>query len=1221
MTENPPKIYTKQEVIKATLEYFSGDSLAADVWANKYCLKDDKNYYELTPDDMHKRLAKEFAKIEFNYNNKITNNLSDYGKKREILTEEKIFNYFKNFRYISPQGSIMYALGNNNVIGSLSNCVVIPKIYDSLGGVMFADQQLAQLFKRRSGCGCDISTLRPKNAKVNNVAETSTGAISFMERFSNTTREISQNSRRGALMISIDVRHPDIFDFVKIKRDLKKVTGANISIKLRDDFMQAVEKNEKYTLRFPVDSNIENALIIKEINAIDLWNEIIKSAHLCGEPGLLFNDRQHLYSTSSIYPNWTNISTNPCIVDNTWIMTQNGPIQVKNLINRNFTAIINGTKYDSTNLGFFNTGMKDTYRLTTKKGYEIISTNTHLYKKIILKKRNKINTDWTELKNLNINDKIKLNNNININWNGYGNKEMGWLFGYVIGDGCISNGRAILDFWGNDKIQLKDFTILYIKNNFQYKKNSFGTGSNESKNVKYHNRIRISSNVLFNEFKKLNIDINKNLNEKIESTSSEFYKGLISGYFDADGTISKNILKGITVRLSSINLNNLKIIQRMLLRLGIVSTIYEKRKKKTYKLLPDGMGGQKKYLCQDFHELSISKNNIKTFAKIIGFKSNQKNKELKIILNKMYKRGLYNEYYYDKIKTIEKFGYENVYDCIINDAHEFDANGFLVHNCSEIAMNDDSCRLMIVNYFSCVENPFTINAKFNFNKLYEITYEAQRLIDDLVDLELLAVEKIIGKIKNDPEPEHIKLVELETWKNLYNKGKAGRRTGLGFTALGDTLAAMRLKYDSAEGMKLIEKISETKFIAEFDSSIDMAIQRGKFDDFNPEYENKSEFIMMMKNEYPDLYNRMMKYGRRNISISTVAPTGSLSILTQSTSGIEPLFMIGYKRRKKINSNEKNIKIDFVDDMGDAWQEFDVLHPKVKEWLNINNISDISLAFTKSPYVGSTASEIDWIKRIKIQSIVQKFITHSISSTINLPKDVNIEKVGEIYLEAWKHKLKGITVYRDGSRSGVLLGDNEKKDENEFSKRPKRLKGEIHRFQNNLEKWIAVVGLRDEKPYEIFTGLLKNGLAYLPNNIKECEVVKNVFEIEEVNENGVLVKVRKKRYDIEYIDNNGDRQIHTGLNQAFDPEFWNYAKLLSGIMRHKMETKYILKLIESLNFREDHINTWKNGVARVIKKYIKDGEKGKGKCPNCGSEHLEFKEGCLICMACGSGKCQ
>ena len=421
-------------------------------------------------------------------------------------------------------------------------------------------------------------------------------------------------------------------------------------------------------------------------------------------------------------------------------------------------------------------------------------------------------------------------------------------------------------------------------------------------------------------------------------------------------------------------------------------------------------------------------------------------------------------------------------------------------------------------------------------------------------------------------------------------------------------------------MNVIEKISKTKFIAEFDSSIDMAIQRGKFEDFNPIYENKSDFVKMIKNEYNDLYNRMMKFGRRNISISTVAPTGSLSILTQTSSGIEPIYQIGYKRRKKINPQDKDAKIDFVDDLGDSWTEFDVLHYRVKQWLNINNINNINVAYEKSPYVGSTAPEIDWIKRVKIQSIVQRYVTHSISSTINLCEDVSVEKVSEIYLESWKQGLKGITVYRDGSRSGVLVSNKTEKKENNINfhedvhapKRPKRLKAEIYRFQNNLEKWIAVVGMLDGRPYEIFTGKLINGLSKLPNNIKDCEVVKNIIEDENGN--------KTKRYDIEYTDADGIKQSHTGLNHAFNPEYWNNAKLISGILRHRMPLISLYELINSLNFKEETINTWKNGVVRVIKKYIKDGEKIKGKCPSCGGEHLEFKEGCMTCMDCGGSLC-
>jgi len=879
MEKKNEKIYTRQEAKNATLEYFNGDELAADVWINKYCLKDSEgNLYEKSPDDMHIRLANEFSEKEMLYEDKFNENLSEYGKKRSKLNKNKIYEYFKDFKYISPQGSIMNILGNKKVIGSLSNCVVIPRPYDSYGGILYSDQQLTQLFKRRCGVGIDISTLRPENSPVTNAAGSSTGAVSFMERFSNTTREVGQSGRRGALMITIDVKHPDVFEFIRIKRDLKKVTGANISIQLTDEFMNAVVKEDDYMLTFPVDmkiplgdyyddvvsnlkyneiTEIKNVFdskdkpvkvgYLKLIKARELWDEIIQSAHASAEPGLIFKDRQHKYSTSSIYPNWTNITTNPC---------------------------------------------------------------------------------------------------------------------------------------------------------------------------------------------------------------------------------------------------------------------------------------------------------------------------------------------------------------------------------SEIAMNDDSCRLMIVNLFGCVENPFTEKAKINYEKLYEISYEAQRLIDDLVDLELDAVERIINKIKQDDEPDYIKQVELDTWKNLYKRGEEGRRTGLGFTGLGDTIAALGFSYDSQEGMRIINKLMEIKFIGEFDSSIDMAIQRGKFKDFNPDHENKSEFIQMIKTEYPEMYDRMMKFGRRNISISTVAPTGSLSILTQTTSGVEPLFMIGYKRRRKLNSNEKNITPSFIDDLGDKWVENNVLHYRVKQWLNINNINNPEIAYTDSPYVGSTAPEIDWIKRVKIQSIIQKYVTHSISSTINLPNDVKPEMVGEIYIESWKMGLKGITVYRDGSRSGVLVSDDEKKEEKRLEffketnapKRPKRLKADVVRFQNNLEKWVAVVGILDDRPYEIFTGKMVNGLSDLPSSVKECEVVK------------IIQDDGKKRYDLEYYDISNEKQIIEGISRTFNSEYWNYAKLISGILRHGMPLPYVNEIVSSLDLKDDNLNTWKNGVVRVIKRYIKDGEKAKGVCPECGSEHLEYKEGCLTCMSCGNSKC-
>ena len=840
-----------EQIREKCIKYFGGDEMAASTWMNKYALRDKNgNLQESTPDDMHRRMAHEFARKEKEYAEFATmngrlNQLSEYGQKRELLTEEKIFELFKGFKYVIPQGSVMFGLGNKHVVASLSNCVVLPEIYDSYGGIMHTDQQLAQLFKRRCGVGIDISTLRPSGETVNNSAGSTTGAVSFMERFSNTTREVAQNGRRGALMITIDIAHPDVENFVLIKQDLSKVTGANISVRLSDEFMQAVVEDKPYTHRFPIES--ENPSVTKTIKARELWGTIIKAAHQSAEPGLIFWDRQHKYSTSSVYPGFKNVSTNPC---------------------------------------------------------------------------------------------------------------------------------------------------------------------------------------------------------------------------------------------------------------------------------------------------------------------------------------------------------------------------------SEIAMQGgDSCRLIAINLYNFVENPFTAKASFNYKKFYEVTYDSQRLMDDLVDLELEAIERIMAKIQSDKEPAEIKTVEVDTWKLLYEAGKKGRRTGLGFTALGDAVAALNFKFDSKEAMAEVDKMMRTKCEAEFNSSIDMAVERGSFEGFDPKIENTSEFVQMMQKEMPDVYNRMMKLGRRNISISTVAPTGSLSILAETSSGLEPVYLLAYKRRRKINPNDKNAKVDFVDKMGDKWEEFMVYHSKVKTWMDVTGETDI----TKSPYAGSTAPEIDWIKRVELQSLVQKYTTHSISSTINLPNDVPVEKVGEIYVEAWKHGLKGITVYRDGSRSGVLMAADDKSSKKaasngQFSetvppKRPKELEAEVIRFNNGAEKWIAVVGILNGKPYEVFTGKAEEGIS-LPLWVTTGWVMKNVAE------DG------KKRYDFRYKDKDGYNVTIEGLSRSFDKEFWNYAKLISGVLRHGMPIPHVVDLIRNLNLYDDSINTWKAGVERALKKYIPDGTQSKDKkCSQCGDEDgLIYEEGCLKCKNCGYTKC-
>jgi ribonucleoside-diphosphate reductase alpha chain len=843
------KTYTYEEVLESAVAYFNGDELAGTTWMNKYAMKDyDGEFVEKNPDDMHKRMAKEFGRIEADYKLKYNLNgsakfLSKYGQEREDLTEAKVYSLFKEFGYIIPQGSVMSSLGNHYKLASLSNCIVVPELHDSYGGVFYTDQQLAQLFKRRCGVGVDISNLRPAGSSVSNAAGSTSGAVSFMNRFSHTTREVAQNGRRGALMLSMDIAHPDVEDFITIKQDLQKVTGANISIRLSDEFMHAVEANAEYTHKWPIES--DNPKFTKTVNAKELWSTIIECAHNTAEPGLIFWDRQHWYSTSSVYPGYKNTSTNPC---------------------------------------------------------------------------------------------------------------------------------------------------------------------------------------------------------------------------------------------------------------------------------------------------------------------------------------------------------------------------------SEIAMQGgDSCRLIALNLYNFVDNPFTKDASFRMEDFYKATYEGQRLMDDLVDLETEAIGRILDKVDADDEPENIKMVEKETWELLLKTGKEGRRTGLGFTALADMVAALGMAIDSDEAIAMVESMMKEKCRAEFDSSIDMSLSRGSFVGFDSKIEKTSEFVQMLEKELPDVYERMMKFGRRNISISTVAPTGTLSMLAQTSSGIEPVFMTHYKRRRKLNEQDRDAKVDFIDDSGDKWQEFNVYHHNLKTWMEVTGETDIS----KSPYAGSTAPEINWNKRVEMQAAVQKYVTHSISSTINLPNDVSLDEVSNIYLESWKQGTKGITVYRDGSRAGVLVSADEKKDavlensefrETKAPSRPKRLDAKVVRFQNKKEKWIAVVGLLNGRPYEIFTGKTED-VFNMPAAVEYGWIIKNKREDE------------SSQYDFQYEDKEGYKVTMGGLSRSFDKEFWNYAKLISGVLRHGMPLHYVVDLIGKMNLYDENINTWKSGVVRALKTFIANGTTvSDHTCGECGDEGLVYEEGCLKCVSCGYSKC-
>ncbi|HKI88514.1 MAG TPA: adenosylcobalamin-dependent ribonucleoside-diphosphate reductase [Draconibacterium sp.] len=836
------KIYTQEEAVKASLEYFNGDDLAARVWVNKYALKDSfGNIFELTPDDMHKRLAKEIARIEKRYPGP--------------LTEEEIYKVLKGFKYIVPQGGPMTGIGNNYQIASLSNCFVVGNDgnSDSYGGIMKIDQEQVQLMKRRGGVGHDLSHIRPKGSPVKNSALTSTGIVPFMERYSNSTREVAQDGRRGALMLSVSIKHPDSESFIDAKLEQGKVTGANISVKIKNDFMEAVEANKPYVQKYPIDAT--KPLYKKEIDANKLWGKIVKNAWQSAEPGILF---------------WDTI---------------------------------------------INESVPDCY---ADLGYRTISTNP----------------------------------------------------------------------------------------------------------------------------------------------------------------------------------------------------------------------------------------------------------------------------------------------------------------CGEIPLCPyDSCRLLAINLFSYVENPFMPEAKFNFDLFKEHVHYAQRIMDDIIDLELEKIDAILEKVNSDPEEENIKFTERNLWENIKRKANEGRRTGIGITAEGDMLAALGLRYGSENAIDFSEEIHKTITLEAYRSSVNLAKDRGAFKIYNTEREKNNPLINRIKKEAPDIYENMAEYGRRNIALLTIAPTGTTSLMTQTTSGIEPVFMPVYRRRRKVNPNDKDVRVDFVDEVGDHWEEFTVFHHKFKTWMQINGY-DINREYSqeeldkmvkKSPYYKATSNDVDWLAKVRMQGRIQKWVDHSISVTINLPADATQELVGNLYFQAWKNGCKGVTVYRDGSRTGVLISNDgkEKKKSGAFpTKRPEKLEADVVRFQNNKEKWIAFIGLMDGKPYEIFTGLSddEDGIL-LPRSITKGYIIKS-WEGEE-----------NSRYDFQYINKRGYKTTIEGLSHKFNPVFWNYAKLISGTLRHGMPIHKIVELVTSLQLDNDTINSWKAGVARALKKYIPDGTLAEdARCGECGSDEVVYQEGCLTCLSCGSSKC-
>ena len=1069
--------YSYDEVFQSAYDYFK-DEIATNVWIEKYAMQDQDGFYlEKSPKDMFKRMSQEFARIERQYNELLNteeyNSLSEFGKSfyKNGLTEDKIYNLFDGFQRIIPQGSVMSQLGHKHSLGSLSNCTVVNSPHDSYNGIIMTDLELANLFKRRAGVGVDISTLRPDGASVTNTAKTSTGGVSFMERYSNTTKEVAQFGRRGALMLSCDIKYVNVDQFAIIKNNETKVTGANISIRLTDEFMNAVENDLDYLQCFPIDADTSNVnlsdlqynvlvkkdgIYLKKVKARTLWNIIIKSARNHAEPGLIYWDRQHKYSPSSIYPEYKNISTNPCVVGDTLVLTSIGLIKIKNL--KNYPNV------------------------------KIITQNKHgkLYASAL---------EWVDI--------TKHNDDI-----------------FEV---TLSNG---------EKLRVNKTHKFYLAQDFS---------DIEVQNIKIGDEIIGMSNIL-------NITDIQDLHyteDVYDLTANPNYN-----FFSLYGYDEYIISDGIPVEM------------------GIDIQIFN-----AFDIIVEGSN---------------------------------------------------------------RFAYSYIDDTTFIDKHgkflNLIQNSILNVDCSEIAMGaNDSCRLIATNMTTHVINPFLKDASFDFQKWYETNYYGLVLNDDLVDLEVESIDRILNKIENDNDPEFLKSQEIRLWKNFKEVGQNGRRTGLGFTGLGDTIASLGYKYGSDESLVVVEQIVKMQLQAILDATIDLSILRGGFKGYDSNIEEQSEYIQMLKQEFNETYQRMVKHGRRNISFSTVAPTGSVSLLANNiTSGIEPLFSAFYTRRKKINSSDDHVRVDFVDKEGVEFQEFNICHPNFKKWIltqdakiDVENIpsNELQKWFEKSPYFKSTAHDIHWEKRVKLQALVQKYISHSISSTCNLPENVSEDTVSKVYMEAWKQGCKGITVYRDGSRSGILI-KNEGKDTsenvlNEFfddkgwvnfrnaekiikvhaPKRPTTLPCEIYTVTAKGTKWTVLVSLLKGEPYEVW--------AFMNGDMKY--------------KRGVVKKNKKANYSL--ISESGDMIIPNLIDLMSDEEE-NLTLQISLSLRTGADIKYV---VHALNKSKGTIVSFAKAIARTLSKYVKlneeDVSKLDKKCPSCGDpDGLIYEGACVKCKSCGYGGC-
>lgn len=1182
------------DAYQKSLDYFHNDNLAAQIWVDKYALRDNnKNILEDSPVAMHRRLAKEFARIEKN-------------KFRKPFTEDELFDFFDKFKYIIPQGGILYGLGNPYQYVTLSNCYAIDTPEDSYGGICWSDEQLVQISKRRGGCGTNLSKLRPARASTQNSSRTSTGPISFAERFSHSIREVGQDGRRGALMLMMHCIHPDIIDFIKCKSDKTKITGANISVGLFDDFIKKALSNQLYIQQWPISGK---AKISKEVSAKNVWDTMIQNAWESAEPGALFWDTIIRESVSDCYANFgfETIATNPSLRADTLVLTNNGIFPIKQLAETTPNITILNCNKEWKDAKVFCSGknkqlVKITFQnnqtvfCTKEHKWPVLNTLNNLYNKHTGKVIKKVSIDLQKQ------DKIYFPNITNPidNKKCKFTKEDGFVLGWLYGDGWqswhITQNKLVLGFIFNKedvKCGIANRVLNYTNNIAKIP--STIKQDHESQSWTY----QTSDPMVIKHFKELGADYKENgLPKTLWSGNSNFIHGFIDGLYSSDGYVEcNNKPSNNRIILTTSRILISQQLQQLLSFYGIKSNI----RHQTSRL---------KNRTKIYHryDLQISGLHSKKFADIFIL-SNDKNNTLQQIKNQSFD-NYSNTREYLVVKTVELTDiYEDVYDITVDDdTHTFMTEVGITGNCSELPLPPlDSCRLLLLNLYSFVEKPFTKDAYFNFDKFYKYAQIAQRLMDDVIDLELECINRIISKIKTDPEEDKLKERELNLWYRVREMCTNGRRTGTGFTALADTLAALGYKYGDDKSLAITDRIAKTLKFGCYRSSVDMAKELTPFPIFNYELEKDNPFLNRVKNEElwlspnnidspgfisgSELYEDMKKYGRRNIACLTLSPAGTISIETQTTSGGEPALYLVAKRRKKGNLHDDNFRVDFVDQNGDSWMEFEFEHPKLTEWKKITGETDI----TKSPWYGCCAEDLNYSQRIKLQATIQKHIDHSISSTINLPEDTTIETVGMIYEEAWKSGCKGITIYRKNCRTGVIL-DNSKTD---IVKRPKELPCDVYHVSVKGQGYFILVGLMNNKPYEVFSG--KNGV--ISQNIKVGKII------------------RKKKGFYKAIFEDDDTELSPITSFCTDAEE-AITRLLSTSLRAEVDLNLIVTQLEKVGGNSAEIHGFAKAISRTLKKYIKDGSKIEGEqCPECKSS-LVRKNGCWCCSkeGCTFTKC-